>query len=121
MTCGTNCRPEGSFDLIINAWIKLIRYHKTGASTIDYGNNLSIFPDWQVHTPLSLCLGFVQGRIQDLKLGVAKMDWKILKKKGGGDKYIKNAIIIYIYIWNTYISFKYAFQYNIIYLTPPYL
>ena len=25
-----------------------------------------------------------QGRIQDLKLGVAQMDWKIGKKGGGG-------------------------------------
>ena len=25
-----------------------------------------------------------QGRIQDLKLGVAQMDWRILKTDGGG-------------------------------------
>ena len=56
--------------------------------------------------------GAIQGRIQDLKLGVAQM---ILYKY----KCMKNTIIIvYIYISNT-IYFKYTF-YIIFYYKPPY-
>ena len=59
-----------------------------------------------------------QGRIQDLKLGVAQMGWKILKPGGGG---IWNTITYFIvYISNT-IYFKYDFKYNILYHKAPYL
>ena len=65
-----------------------------------------------------------QGRIQDFKLGVAQMDWKIWKPGGGGGggggvlhKYIKNTSIIVTYIENT-IHFKYAF-YTVFYILSP--
>ena len=57
-----------------------------------------------------------QGRIQDLKLGVAQKNWKIWKK--GGCEDISN-ISIYIYISIT-IFFKYDVYYNTEYLKPPY-
>ena len=54
-----------------------------------YGGNFSV--SWDRNFP-EINFGFTsqfsrthgQGRIQDLKLGVAQMDWKILKKRRGG-------------------------------------
>ena len=54
-----------------------------------------------------------QGRIQDLKLGVAQIDWKICIISLKYD-------YLYFYIINT-IYFKYAFKYHILYLKPLYL
>ena len=72
------------------------------------------------NVPLVCTYGSVnnnQGRIQDLRLGVAQKNWKLKKKgggEGGGD--ISN-ISIYISIT---IFFKYDFYYNNVYLKPPY-
>ena len=38
---------------------------------------------------------WVQGRIQDLKLGVAQMDWYILKTGGGGGGGGGGVIVLY--------------------------
>ena len=68
----------------------------------------------------------MQGRIQDLKLGVALMDWKVLTGGGGDFGYftnitnIKNTIIIvYIYIYLKYYIFQIHILYNILHLKPP--
>ena len=55
-------------------------------------------------------MGVVQGRIQDLKLEVAQMDWTIWK---AGEK-----LVYFKYVYHsTYISimiyFKYNFYYNL--------
>ena len=77
-------------------------------------NAIDLNGDWEVGL---VEIRYPQGRIQDLKLGVAQMDWKILKGWGwgvGGLQIYKKCdyhsiyICICIYIWNT-IYFKYAF------------
>ena len=84
------------FDWFFEAWSE--PWESVSISFLD-------FDDWN------------QGRIQDLKLGVAQlrlrvaqMGW-IIWKRGGGDNYIKNTIIkvyiyIYIYIYMTTIYFN---------------
>ena len=57
-------------------------------------------------------VGVYQGRIQDLKLGMAQMDWQIWKS--GSVAIVQIYFEHYlIYISNT------IFYYNIVYLKPP--
>ena len=59
---------------------------------------------------LGLQLNHVQGRIQDLKLGVAQVDWKILKTGGAGvGGGIYNFYSIYIIRYISYMLFSTIF------------
>ena len=66
-----------------------------------------------------MCCMWYQGRIQDLKLGVAQTDWKLKNLKTGGGIVFK--IRLNIYISNTTYSYISNFQYYILYFKPPYL
>ena len=74
---------------------------------------------------LLYCYIATQGRIQDLKLGVAQMDFEKIEKPGGGGGgygYIKNTIIIVFLYIKLYVKYdtNTFFKYNILYLKPPY-
>ena len=76
-----------------------IRYH-----SMNYWWWASVTPLWSLnHCVLgtSYCVTYPgqQGRIQDLKLGVAQMDWKIWKPGGGGGGNCINYKYFVIYIF----------------------
>ena len=50
-----------------------------------------------------------QGRIRDLKLGVAQTGWKIWKQGGGGDIFANTIIYQSLYFFSNTIHFNYDF------------
>ena len=71
---------------------------------------------WTIHPIKILNNGELQGQIQDLKLGVAQMDWKIWKKGGGGTFQVR---FLYIYIYFKYDIFQMLVWFTV-YIKAPY-